>query len=228
MLQRCNLALGTDQSSGRAIEPDQEQPASGSKILSARGAAVKTPAVGTGSRWPDPKAFRDLAGRTVTIRKSLSRTEGLKDPKTKAGFRTVPLSPPAYQALADLHCSNDGRNVGANDRVILTFIGKPMDSSAIYADHRRIILEIAGLVAKGEPTPYRFHSLRHTAVSLLIEQKLSPFHIKSVIGHASVTTTLDVYGHMFPADDSIAKAASAAAASLALDATHTRLEPLTL
>ncbi len=30
---------------------------------------------------------------------------------------------------------------------------------------------------------------------------MEPFHLKKIIGHASVQMTYDVYGHMFPEDD---------------------------
>ena len=42
----------------------------------------------------------------------------------------------------------------------------------------------------------RFHSLRHSNVALRIEQGQNIFYISKQIGHASVKTTLDVYGHL--------------------------------
>ena len=45
--------------------------------------------------------------------------------------------------------------------------------------------------------PCRFHDLRHTHVALLIEQGAHPSVIASRLGHTSVRTVLDVYGHLF-------------------------------
>lgn len=44
-----------------------------------------------------------------------------------------------------------------------------------------------------------FHSLRHTAVSLLIAHEgLNPKQLSTVIGHASIQLTYDTYGHLMP------------------------------
>jgi len=40
--------------------------------------------------------------------------------------------------------------------------------------------------------------LRHTAAALAIAQGAHPKVIQSRLGHASITTTLDRYGHLFP------------------------------
>ena len=43
----------------------------------------------------------------------------------------------------------------------------------------------------------RFHDLRHTHVALLIAQGEHPKTIQVRLGHASISTTLDTYGHLF-------------------------------
>ena len=44
----------------------------------------------------------------------------------------------------------------------------------------------------------RFHDLRHTYTSLLIAQGAHPKYIQVQLGHASIQTTLDRYGHLMP------------------------------
>ena len=44
--------------------------------------------------------------------------------------------------------------------------------------------------------PFRFHDLRHTAVALAIKDKKHPFEISKMLGHTSIKTTFDVYGHL--------------------------------
>ena len=44
----------------------------------------------------------------------------------------------------------------------------------------------------------RFHDLRHTFASQLIEQGAHPKYIQEQQGHASITMTMDTYGHLFP------------------------------
>jgi integrase len=43
----------------------------------------------------------------------------------------------------------------------------------------------------------RFHDLRHTCTSLLIAQGAHPKIIQERLGHASITTTMNRYGHLF-------------------------------
>jgi integrase len=44
----------------------------------------------------------------------------------------------------------------------------------------------------------RFHDLRHTYASLLIAQGAHPKYIQAQLGHASIQTILDRYGHLMP------------------------------
>jgi integrase len=53
-------------------------------------------------------------------------------------------------------------------------------------------------VAADEKHGLRFHDLRHTRASLLIAAGAHPKLIQARLGHSSITTTLDRYGHLFP------------------------------
>ena len=44
----------------------------------------------------------------------------------------------------------------------------------------------------------RFHDLRHTYTTLLIAQGENPKVIQAQLGHASIETTFDRYGHLLP------------------------------
>jgi integrase len=46
-------------------------------------------------------------------------------------------------------------------------------------------------------TNVRIHDLRHTAVALAISAGGHPKQIQELCGHASITTTLNTYGHLF-------------------------------
>ena len=43
------------------------------------------------------------------------------------------------------------------------------------------------------------HQLRHTAASLMLEAGVPLKNVSEILGHASVSTTGDVYGHVSPA-----------------------------
>ena len=44
----------------------------------------------------------------------------------------------------------------------------------------------------------RFHDLRHTFASLLLQQGESPVYVKEQMGHSSIQVTVDQYGHLIP------------------------------
>ena len=56
--------------------------------------------------------------------------------------------------------------------------------------HKDLSLDAAGL------RRVRFHDLRHTFVSLIIQQQANPKYILEQLGHGSISITLDVYSHL--------------------------------
>jgi len=54
------------------------------------------------------------------------------------------------------------------------------------------LLQEAGL------PPIRFHDLRHTAASLLLNKGIPVITVSRRLGHAKASITLDVYGHLLP------------------------------
>ena len=59
----------------------------------------------------------------------------------------------------------------------------------------------ASLLRAGLDSGYGFHALRHTYASGLISQRLHPRVIQARLGHASISETMDTYGHLFPDSD---------------------------
>jgi integrase len=55
-------------------------------------------------------------------------------------------------------------------------------------------LEQAGL------RKFRFHDLRHTFGSLLIQAGVSPAYVQNQMGHRSIQITIDVYGYLIPGE----------------------------
>ena len=47
----------------------------------------------------------------------------------------------------------------------------------------------------------RFHDLRHNHATLLLAAGAQPLAVKQRLGHASITTTMDTYGHLMPSAD---------------------------
>jgi len=55
--------------------------------------------------------------------------------------------------------------------------------------------------AAGLPSRVTFHDLRHACASWLIHAGANPLEVAQKLRHAKVTTTLGVYGHLFPGTD---------------------------
>ncbi len=70
--------------------------------------------------------------------------------------------------------------------------GTVMDPNNLNHYYFQPALEKAGL------RKFRFHDLRHTFGSLLIQDGASLAYVKEQMGHSSIQVTADVYGHLVP------------------------------
>jgi len=71
-------------------------------------------------------------------------------------------------------------------------IGKPLDHGNLYYREYKPLLNGAGLEHEG----FTFHSLRHTFASALCNKREYPKVIQSLLGHSSITQTMDTYSHL--------------------------------
>ena len=74
--------------------------------------------------------------------------------------------------------------------VFANVFGGSTEPRALYGWYRQIVAE-AGLPA------IRFHDLRHTAASLMIQNGISAKTVSDRLGHADVAFTLRVYAHLY-------------------------------
>lgn len=90
--------------------------------------------------------------------------------------------------------------------VVTDEIGRPSSPWAIERAVRAVRGQVDGL-----PAGFRFHDLRHYLASLLIASGLDVKVVQKRLRHASATTTLNTYGHMWPDKDEASRAAVAEA-----------------
>jgi integrase len=76
--------------------------------------------------------------------------------------------------------------------VFATQIGRPLDGGQV--NHRFH----SALAAAGLPD-IRVHDLRHTAATLLLTRGVHPKVVQEMLGHSTITLTLDTYSHVAPA-----------------------------
>ena len=79
----------------------------------------------------------------------------------------------------------------SEDLVFGTVVGTPEHPGNWERREFKRALKLAGLEGA-----FRFHDLRHFAVSTLIEQRADVKLLQAVAGHSSATVTLDVYAHL--------------------------------
>ena len=80
----------------------------------------------------------------------------------------------------------------ADELVFPSEAGTPISPDDIGPRYMEPALEKAGL------RKFRFHDLRHTFGSLLIQAGVSPAYVQKQMGHKSIQVTIDVYGHLIP------------------------------
>jgi integrase len=112
-------------------------------------------------------------------------------PKTSAGRRMVGLPRFVVDALAE-------RMAGPGAPEELVFAGPQGGALRVTLFRRRFWLPATRAAG---PSGLRIHDLRHTAVALWIAAGANPKEVAARAGHASVSFTLDRYGHLYPEAD---------------------------
>jgi integrase len=181
--------------------------------------ALVVAAAGTGLREGELLGLTvpevDFLRREVHVRRQLVLVPGsapvLALPKTAASVRTVPLAGVVADELA-AHLATFGP--GPDQLVFTNDSGQPIRRNRLSAQWRSWARK-AGLA-----DTVRFHDLRHTYASMLIAENGSAKLVQELMGHASASTTWDVYGHLFP--DSADQARAAVERRLVLGTTGAR------
>ncbi|SEW20636.1 tyrosine-type recombinase/integrase [[Clostridium] fimetarium] len=141
-------------------------------------------------------------------------------PKTKSSVREIPLTDLAIEILKNQKKNNFKLrsaskvwvdNKEFNNLVFLTKNGNPVGNSTLNLSIIRIVTNInnnAKIEAKMNETDYiefkhmYIHSLRHTYATRCIENNMKPKSLQKILGHSSITVTMDLYVHV--TDDELA------------------------
>ena len=121
-------------------------------------------------------------------------------PKSKKS-RRVDLSRQLRRVLLELRDKRllgaflSGKSSLSDELVFPSETGTVINPENIYHRYFLPCLECAGL------RRFRFHDLRHTFGSLLIQDGASLAYVKEQMGHSSIQVTVDTYGHLIPGAD---------------------------
>jgi integrase len=135
-----------------------------------------------GLKWSDI----DWTNSQIHIQRTYNKGRWFA-PKTKSSQRRIDIGPSVVQALKEwkLAClPNDLNLVFPNEA------GQPINYSNMVNRVYLPALKAAGIAR------IKFHALRHTTASLMIEQGENIKYIQSQLGHSSPTVTLNVYAHL--------------------------------
>lgn len=138
----------------------------------------------------------NIRERILVVRNTLEEVSGkrrLKDPKTTAGRRMIPLEDQAIEALNQrLRKANEEgfspaevANVFPNERGGFVH-GSNFDRRVWHPIRKAAKL----------PEEFRFHELRHTHVSLMVAAGISLKTIQTRVGHKDFTLTANTYAHL--------------------------------
>jgi integrase len=164
--------------------------------------AIYALAIATGMRQGELLALRwadvDLTSGTLTIRNTLQfRTRALAEPKTDSAKRTLHVGHEVLNHLREHRRRQVAERLAAGpswldgDFVFTTSHGTTIDSRNLTRAFQ------ARLVEAGLPRQ-RFHDLRHACATLLLESGEELGVVSKLLGHSTVSTTLDTYGHLTP------------------------------
>ena len=176
-------------------------------------------ALGTGMRAGELRALEwsdiDFQNRTIHVHGTLKFHKGkgyVKDtPKTASSDREIPMLEEVYshlrqqrKAQAELRLSLGDKwtpEPGLENLVFLSEyarrgFGTPISSSALNIDIKKIVKQINESGTSFESiTP---HTLRHTFATRGLENGITPKVMQELLGHTSITMTLDIYSHVLP------------------------------
>jgi integrase len=147
-----------------------------------------------GLKWTDV----DLDTGTLSVQRSLDKDGTLNPPKRKNSRRTVKLTGQAMEALKGHRARQNEERLRLGSLwedcglVFPNRAGKPMNADNLYHRDFKPLLEKAGL------SDFTFHSLRHTCATLLLSKNVNPKIVQEILGHASISQTMDTYSHVLP------------------------------
>lgn len=158
-----------------------------------------------GLQWDDV----DLDRRTLVVRRVLQRYDGafhLDEPKTPHSKRTVEMPEPVCASLRE----HRARQLADRLRAGAAWNGDEW-GGLVFCDERgqplhgtTVAKQFQALVGQAGLRKMRYHDLRHGAASLMAAQGVPPRIAMEVLGHAQISTTMNVYSHVAPESRGVA------------------------
>ena len=140
----------------------------------------------------------DFRRKEITIRHVVSRftTVVEKDgTKTESSMRTYPMPPPIEDILMSEKDKQARNRDIFKEKYLETGYVFTWDDGRPYAPDY-LTRKFASLLKKYGLPKIRFHDLRHSCASMLIEKGYNLKDVQAWLGHADISTTGNIYGHL--------------------------------
>lgn len=141
----------------------------------------------------------DFSSNTIHITKSVYVNKGISHisaTKTKAGTRRIIINKKLSQEMQYWHQQQKHllEQFTSDSMSLQVFQSSPITitKNSIEKQYKKILERDATL------KKIRIHDFRHSHASLLINQGEDYLVVKERLGHASITTTIDTYSHLYP------------------------------
>ncbi|WP_063772696.1 site-specific integrase [Streptomyces sp. CT34] len=121
--------------------------------------------------------------------------------RTPGAYRDVPL-PASLEREIDAHLRRWGATLVGGREVLFARRGVAagtMPTATTYGPDFRRAVRAAGLLGRDRAPRYTPHTLRHFFASTALAHGVPLHEVSRWLGHASIKTTVDIYGHLVPA-----------------------------
>ncbi|HEY6539795.1 MAG TPA: tyrosine-type recombinase/integrase [Ktedonobacteraceae bacterium] len=148
-------------------------------------------------RWGDI----NFEEKSLQVRHTVNFIEGYgfveTEPKTESSRRTIALPQVAVDTLQQHRTTQLTTRLKAGadwQELNLVFPNEHGGylGRAWVQKHFKRLVEQAGL------PPMRMHDLRHSAATILLSMKVDAKVVQEILGHANISMTLGIYGHVLP------------------------------
>lgn len=146
-----------------------------------------------GFKWCD----FDYENRLLKVERNLNRVKGgmeFAPLKSDSSYRTLLLSQEVCDILKSEKARQNefkeifGENYNPNDLICCRLAGGWITTNYLDSQYKKLLV-------KNNLPIVRFHDLRHTNSTLLLEQCISPEAVAARLGHSSTSITMDIYAH---------------------------------
>jgi len=154
----------------------------------------------SGLRWSDIRENQFTISQTIRRNRNFDEKDPRRTflqtstPKTKAGRRTIPLTPKLKEILSEQMRQQQESRILAGSGwqehglVFTTELGTPFEGRNLTRTLHRVLRE-AGIERLG------VHALRHTFATRAVEAGMDVRTLSEILGHANITLTLKLYAH---------------------------------